>query len=148
MGPWHQVGWMLTHHRDCLDQAFRMILDSLVPLRAGIQSTRDWVPETPGFESSWDAWVRILLRRLGSNPGHVTGKQLYSLGFKITSLHLCTLTNPMNDAHDSCLVTFCYDYRQVSNIRRTLEGNKIIDHSDVVGASPVSAAPTTFSFST
>ena len=39
-------------------------------------------------------------------------------------------------------------YRQVSNIRRTLEGNKIIDHSYVVGASPVGAAPTTSSFST
>ena len=40
------------------------------------------------------------------------------------------------------------NYRQVSNIRRTLEGNKIVDHSDVVGASPVGAAPTTSSFST
>ena len=39
-------------------------------------------------------------------------------------------------------------YRQVSNIRRTLLGNKIVDHSDVVGASPVGAAPTTSSFST
>ena len=39
-------------------------------------------------------------------------------------------------------------YRQVSNIRHTLVGNKIVDHSDVVGASPVSAAPTTSSFST
>ena len=39
-------------------------------------------------------------------------------------------------------------YRQVSNIRRTLEGNNIVDHSDVVGASPVGAAPTTSSFST
>ena len=27
-------------------------------------------------------------------------------------------------------------------------GNKIVDHSDVVGASPVGAAPTTSSFST
>ena len=40
------------------------------------------------------------------------------------------------------------DYCQVSNIRRTLVGNKIVDHSDVVGASPVGAAPTTSSFST
>ena len=40
------------------------------------------------------------------------------------------------------------DYRQISNIRRTLVGNKIVDHSDVVGASPVGAAPTTSSFST
>ena len=39
-------------------------------------------------------------------------------------------------------------YRQVSNIRHTLVGNKIADHSDVVGASPVGAAPTTSSFST
>ena len=31
-------------------------------------------------------------------------------------------------------------YRQVSNIRHTLVGNKIVDHSDVVGASPVGAA--------
>ena len=38
-------------------------------------------------------------------------------------------------------------YREVSNIRRTLVGNKIVDHSDVVGASPVGAAPTTSSFS-
>ena len=38
--------------------------------------------------------------------------------------------------------------RQVSNIRRTLAGNKIVDNSDVVGASPVGAAPTTSSFST
>ena len=37
---------------------------------------------------------------------------------------------------------------KVSNIRRTLVGNKIVDHSDVVGASPVGAAPTTSSLST
>ena len=41
-----------------------------------------------------------------------------------------------------------YAYRKVSNIRHTLVGNKIVDHSDVVGASPVGAAPTTSSFST
>ena len=39
-------------------------------------------------------------------------------------------------------------YRQVSNVSRTLVGNKIVDHSDVVGASPVGAAPTASSFST
>ena len=39
-------------------------------------------------------------------------------------------------------------YRQVSNISRTLVGNEMVDHSDVVGASPVGAAPTTSSFST
>ena len=39
-------------------------------------------------------------------------------------------------------------YRKTSNISRTSVGNKIVDHSDVVGASPVGAAPTTSSFST
>ena len=39
-------------------------------------------------------------------------------------------------------------YRQTSDIRGTLVGDKIVDHSDVVGASPVGAAPTTSSFST
>ena len=40
-----------------------------------------------------------------------------------------------------------YVYRQTFNISRTLD-NKIIEHSDVVGASPVGAAPTACSFST
>ena len=39
-------------------------------------------------------------------------------------------------------------YRKTSNISRTLVGNKIVDNSDVVGASPVGAAPTTSLFST
>ena len=41
-----------------------------------------------------------------------------------------------------------YNYCKTSNISRTLVGNKIVDNSDVVGASPVGAAPTTSSFST
>ena len=41
-----------------------------------------------------------------------------------------------------------YHYRKTSNINRTLVGDKIVDNSDVVGASPVGAAPTTSSFST
>ena len=43
---------------------------------------------------------------------------------------------------------YCLYLSQVSNIRRTLVGNKSVDHSNVVGASPVGAAPTTSSFST
>ena len=40
------------------------------------------------------------------------------------------------------------NYRKTSNISRTLAGNKIVDNSDVDGASPVGAAPTTLSFPT
>ena len=39
-------------------------------------------------------------------------------------------------------------YRQTSNISRTLVGNRHADHSDVVGATPIGAAPTTSSFAT
>ena len=39
-------------------------------------------------------------------------------------------------------------YRENYDISRTLVGNKIVDNSDVVGASPVGAALTTSSFST
>ena len=42
----------------------------------------------------------------------------------------------------------CDVYRQTYHISRTLVGNKIVDHQDVVGASPVGAAPTASSFST
>ena len=48
------------------------------------------------------------------------------------------------------LLTFLvYDdlYSQTYYISRTWEGDKIVDHSDVVGASPVGAAPTASSFS-
>ena len=47
------------------------------------------------------------------------------------------------------LISGCLkNYRHVSNIKRTLVGNKIVDNSDVVGASPVGAAPTTSELST
>ena len=39
-------------------------------------------------------------------------------------------------------------YRKTSNVSRTLLGKEIVDHSDVVGASPASAGPTTSLFST
>ena len=45
-------------------------------------------------------------------------------------------------------IIYYFAYRKTSNTRRTLVGNKTVDHSDVVGASPVGAAPTTSSFST
>ena len=49
---------------------------------------------------------------------------------------------------DVCSNTNITVYCQISNISHTLVRNKIVDHSDVVGALPVGAAPTTSSFST
>ena len=39
-------------------------------------------------------------------------------------------------------------YRKTSNISHTSVGDEIVDNSDVIGASPVGAAPATSSFST
>ena len=39
-------------------------------------------------------------------------------------------------------------YRETSKISRTFVGNKTADHSDVVGAPPIGAAPTISSIST
>ena len=49
---------------------------------------------------------------------------------------------------DTSSMTHMTIYRQVSNVRGKLVGDKIVDHLDVVGTSPVGAAPTTSSFST
>ena len=47
-----------------------------------------------------------------------------------------------------CLGFNVLDYHQTSNISHTMVGNKIVDHSDVVGTLPVGAAPTISLFST
>ena len=62
--------------------------------------------------------------------------------FQIEELISVFKTNP------TYIYIYIYIYRQVSNISRTLVGNKIVDNSDVVGASPVGAAPATSSLST
>ena len=54
----------------------------------------------------------------------------------------------INTMHACSPTLYAIKYRKISYIRRVLVGNKIVDHSDVVGASPVGAAPTTSSFST
>ena len=72
-----------------------------------------------------------------------------------TEFHISLLEKKVNGKTAITVIQYDYNavskfnnYRKTSNIRRTLVGNKIVDHSDVVGASPVGAAPTTSSFST
>ena len=50
--------------------------------------------------------------------------------------------------YNICWSMWKYMYHKTSNIRGTIVGYKIVDHSDVVGASPVGTASTTSSFST
>ena len=66
----------------------------------------------------------------------------------VTSLHLSYTNLLMYIAVYDMSWCKLSKYRQVSNIRRTWVGNEIVHHSDVIGASPVGAAPTPSSFST
>ena len=50
-------------------------------------------------------------------------------------------------SQESMIIIWKLKYRQTCDIGRSVVGNNIFDPSDVVGASPVGAAPTTSSFS-
>ena len=58
----------------------------------------------------------------------------------------CYLHNRIYNC-DNLDLLWLHTYCQTSNIRSGL-GNKLVDHSDVAGASPLSAAATMYSFST
>ena len=73
----------------------------------------------------------------------------YSLRKILQQLFICVLFLPLEVPVLSIIdEIYISVYRKTSNISRTFVGNKIVDHSDVVGAWPVGGAPTTFSFST
>ena len=89
------------------------------------------------------------------------GSSLHSNKQYSTNVYLNTFQAPLNIFSNSLNQSVwslggCFDIAknlfeqcpQTSNKSRTLGGNKIVDHSDVVGASPVGAAPTTSSLST
>ena len=68
---------------------------------------------------------------------------------KLLSLHRCEgVPVWLGESPIVGLAWFYIPYHQTSNIRCTLVCNKIVDHSDVLGASPLGAAPTTSSFLT
>ena len=85
-------------------------------------------------------------------PGEFLNFQYYSfdqngIGCTIYPLFSFPVLVPSSGVTGIVCGTVWKEYDQTSNIRRTFVDNKIVDHSDVVGASPVGAAPTTSSFS-
>ena len=92
---------------------------------------------------------------------------IFNMGIPILVRHLYIWDGPQGiSSHSADYAPICFQwcmcycnlggsrmvtrhiYRKTSDISCTLVGNKVVDHSDVVGASPVGAAPTTSSFST
>ena len=72
------------------------------------------------------------------------------LGFQSHPWNWYTKNVPIKAPRDGAVHAHatCGRYRQTCKMSRTLVGYKIVDHSDVVGASPIGAAQTTSSFST
>ena len=70
--------------------------------------------------------------------------KIYSFTFR----HFSRQTALNTGRHETLIYETDSMYRQVSNISRAVTGNNIVDHSDVVGASPVGAAHAASSFST
>ena len=70
--------------------------------------------------------------------------RLFCLGLNVIN----KITMCLSNFTSNHINHWSYKYRKTSNIRHTPLGNEIVDHSDVVGASPAGAAPTTSSFST
>ena len=77
----------------------------------------------------------------------LTIKYVFDLNHCMLSKNSTILSFKFSSRMQLLCLYYC-GYRKTFNISRTLVGNKIVDNSDVVGASPVGAAPTTSSFST
>ena len=95
-------------------------------------------PQRPEGCHVWEVWKRYCERLPWWYDGLLTYGQ-----FRNNVSPFC--------GHGACITSAawgCHKYRQTSSIKHTSIGNKIVDHSDVVGAVPVGAASTTSSFST
>ena len=96
----------------------------------------------------------LLIGHLGTNfieiLIEIQAFPLKKMCLKMSSVKCCSFHLDLNVLMRHWKITHMqyFTYRQASNISGTLVGNKIADHSDVVEASPVGAAPTTCSFST
>ena len=127
--------------------------------------------EVPYVDISSDGWTSVakdqhrsqcnvfysaLHLKLGTQEFYLKNKVVYvsQTGVNVVEitgiLHEYEITEKVKVIIEDNVANMTVDkaYRKTSNIRRTLVGNKIVDHSDEVGASPLGAAPTTSSFST
>ena len=129
--PWGRETGCYWGFKDCCQIAVMCRI-----IRPTNSNTRQYI--TRHF---WNAWNELKYASV-TYCRHI--KHEY-LGINTHSTSWISITSmKLNPSH----LTERNEYHKTSNISRTLVGNKIVDHSDVVGASPVSAAPTTSLFLT
>ena len=97
-----------------------------------------WVPKLLFFELN----LKIILLKL---LPHLPGANELSEGFIAQLCLSCTKPVPAGTMQHWYHPTgkWLHAYCQTSDIRHTLVGKQLADHSDLVGASPVATAPTT-----
>ena len=66
------------------------------------------------------------------------------LAKEVTNLDFLINWNLVNDYVGALITRVVLMYHQTSNTRHTVVGNKIVNHSDVIGASTVGAAASSF----
>ena len=88
------------------------------------------------IDTPW--WPGVHSNVTNDHPGEVSV-------LKSMDIHIAHVSTLMADTP---MWWWQINYHQTSNLNHTFVGNKIVAHSDVVGASRVGAAPTTSSFST
>ena len=113
----------------------------------GLNQYKDIFVLNQGSGRGWQVVVTELIPVTWPKTSHLIGSnQISNHGHDRMSHHILhkaiTSTIVNNVSH------FLECYHKTSNIRCILGGNKNVDHSDVVGVSPVGAAPTTSSLST
>ena len=112
-------------------RSFDVFFDMRMNKRLSKQSRCRWFETPPS-----SLWCHCNIDEITSVWNVISVLRHSSAIYDVTTMHL----------HIQYGIHFVY--RKTSNINRTLVGNKIVDNSDVVGASPVGAAPTTSLFST
>ena len=128
------------------------------PMVSRVSSLASWGScSTPTWlkSSSWSRAVASEARSVGarsvSDSLEDRCSPMDSVWVRLEAMVLRGWNNTMVEINPCCAEFTSGDikiYCQTSNIRCTLVGNIIVDHSDVVGALPVDAAPITSSFST
>ena len=83
--------------------------------------------------------VSILQKLMMSNETKLIMSLCPDMASELIAILYGQIVNPSTLGIYEC---HYHRYRQTSNISRTTVGNEIVDHSDVVGALPVCAAPT------
>ena len=155
------IGWAHTQHAPCTNHCW--LCDLLVTFQKVLENyAYNHSGDSPvtffKFNGYWDFQITVLDHQQAHWWLHRIRHVFFEVSHKSFMDHTAVFNGKWELPHklyDCMKLTYLISclssnkmYHQTSNIKCTLVSNKLIDHSDVVGAPPVGAAPTTSWFST